>query len=105
MVNISKSFQCFVPLQTQLVNLPKPLDKAVSVIAGEDWRRIRKTLSPLFTAHKLKGMTSLMNLACDTLMKKIDLDIESGTSVDILGYELFHHAIAVIEMFQSDQRT
>ena len=45
---------------------------------------MRSTLSPAFSAHKLKGMTSLMNVACDKLIKKVDKVAESGESFDIV---------------------
>ena len=66
--------------------LPEPMDKSLSLLRGEDWRRIRTTLSPSFSAHKLKGMIPLMNLACDTLVKKIDQVAEAGGSFDIVRY-------------------
>ncbi|KAK3737559.1 hypothetical protein QZH41_017756, partial [Actinostola sp. cb2023] len=67
---------------------PKPMDNSLTLLRGEDWRRrIRTTLSPSFSAHKLKGMIPLMNLACDTLVKKIDQVAEAGGSFDILSYQ------------------
>ena len=54
-----------------MVKFPEPYDKMLSLAEGEDWRRIRNTLSPTFSAHKMKQMVPLMNSACDTLMIKM----------------------------------
>jgi len=54
----------------------------VSMAEGDDWRRIRNTLSPTFSAHKMKQMVPLMNSACDTLMKKLEEMSKTGESFD-----------------------
>lgn len=67
-----------------MFTLPEPLDNALSIAKGESWRRIRNTLSPTFSAFKLKGMTRLMNMACDVLMKKAEEAAQSEGSLDIV---------------------
>ncbi|KAK3699413.1 hypothetical protein QZH41_018572, partial [Actinostola sp. cb2023] len=81
-----KNFDCFHERSSKFT-FPKPLDKSLNFVQGETWRRIRTTLSPSFSAHKLKGMIPLMNLACDTLVKKIDQVAEAGGSFDIVSYQ------------------
>ncbi|KAK3734392.1 hypothetical protein QZH41_018031 [Actinostola sp. cb2023] len=78
-----KNVDCFHERSTKF-SFPKPINKLLSIVQGETWRRIRTTLSPSFSAHKLKGMIPLMNLACDTLVKKIDQVAEAGGSFDIV---------------------
>ncbi|KXJ25206.1 cytochrome P450 3A24 [Exaiptasia diaphana] len=81
-----KNFDCFYERTTKFT-MPKPLDRALNIAHGETWKRIRNTLSPSFSAHKLKGMTSLINLICDKLMERIDKVAASGKSVDIVSYQ------------------
>lgn len=66
-----------------LLEFPPPLDSLLSVVKGEKWRRIRSTLSPSFSALKMKRMVPLMNQACDTFMKKLENVADRDESVDI----------------------
>ena len=67
-----------------LVKFPEPFNKMLNLVEGEDWRRIRNTLSPTFSAHKMKQMLPLMNSACDTLMKKLEEISRAGESFDVV---------------------
>ncbi|XP_074613329.1 cytochrome P450 3A8-like [Acropora palmata] len=68
-----------------LLKFPDPLDKMLTVAQGDEWKRIRSTLTPTFSAHKMKQMVPLMNSACDMLMKKFDEISCKGESFDILS--------------------
>ena len=73
------------PLFLQLmVKFPERYDKMLSLAEGEDWRRIRNTLSPTFSAHKMKQMVPLMNSACDTLMTKMEEFSRTEESFDVM---------------------
>ena len=74
------------PLFLQLmVKFPEPYDKMLSLAEGEDsGRRIRNTLSPTFSAHKMKQMVSLMNSACGTLMIKMEEFSRTEESFDVM---------------------
>ena len=67
-----------------LFRLGEPFSKMLTIAQGEDWKRIRNTLTPTFSAHKMKQMVPLMNLACDTLMKKMEEKSSTGESFDII---------------------
>ena len=60
------------------------MNTSLDVAEGETWRRIRTILSPSFSAHKLKSMTPLMNVACDALLKKVEEVAKSGESFDMV---------------------
>ena len=64
--------------------MKEPLNKMLSVAKGGTWKRIRNTLSPTFSAHKMKLMVPLMNEACDLLLKKISEVADSGKSFNIV---------------------
>ena len=67
-----------------LFKFPEPLDKMLAVVEGDEWKRIRNTLTPTFSAHKMKQMVPLMNSACDILMKKFEDFSSTGETFDIL---------------------
>jgi len=66
-----------------LVEFPPPLNSLVSVVRGEKWRHIRSTLSPSFSALKMKRMVPLMNQAFDTFMTKLEKVANHEESIDI----------------------
>ena len=47
------------------------IGKSVFFARDQAWRRIRATLSPSFTAKKMKGMVSLIEESIDRLMEKM----------------------------------
>ena len=65
------------------VEFPPPLNSLVSIVKGEKWRQIRNTLSPSFSALKMKRMVPLMNQACDTFMAKLEKVADHEESLDI----------------------
>lgn len=69
-----------------LIKTPEPFDKMMGNLEGEEWRRIRNTLTPTFSAHKMKQMVPLMNTACDTLMEKLEEISRTEESFDIVNY-------------------
>ena len=60
----------------------KPVNKtlAQNVASSRDdkWKRIRNTLTPTFSAGKLKLMTPLVEKLCDTLLEKLEKITDSG---------------------------
>ena len=55
-----------------------PLDSALFLSRDEKWRRIRHTLTPTFTAAKLKQIVPIIEGACDKLMTKMQKFSETG---------------------------
>lgn len=56
----------------------KRLAKNVLQARDDDWKRIRTTLTPTFSAGKLKLMVPLMEKSCDTLVEKLGEISDSG---------------------------
>ncbi|KAL9984597.1 hypothetical protein ACROYT_G006909 [Oculina patagonica] len=65
-----------------LMDVPKPYDRMLSIVTGQKWKDIRNTLSPTFSASKMKHMMTFMNEALDTLMQKVDKISKTGEIVD-----------------------
>ena len=53
-------------------------DKNVASAKDETWKRIRNTLTPTFSAGKMKLMVPLIEKSCDTLMDKLEKIADSG---------------------------
>ena len=53
-------------------------DKNVLNARDETWKRIRNTLTPTFSAGKMKLMVPLIEKSCDTLMHKLETIADSG---------------------------
>ena len=53
-------------------------DKGVLNARDETWKRIRNTLTPTFSAGKMKLMVPLIEKSCDTLMDKLGEIADSG---------------------------
>lgn len=60
--------------------------KNVFIAREDDWKRIRNTLTPTFTAGKMKLMLPLIEKSCDTLMKKLEGVCDTDQSVDMLDW-------------------
>ena len=50
---------------------PEPLASMLTIAEKDKWKRIRNTLTPAFSALKMKQMIPLMNTCCDNLIKKL----------------------------------
>nr|XP_058946620.1 cytochrome P450 3A30-like [Pocillopora verrucosa] len=63
--------------------LPEPLNSMLTIATKDKWKRIRNTLSPAFSALKMKQIVPLMNICCDNLIKKLGEFADKEESVDI----------------------
>ena len=57
------------------------LGTSVFEARGENWKRIRNSLSPTFSAAKMKLMVPLMERASDTLITKLQSVADSGSYI------------------------
>ena len=60
------------------VKIPGPMGKSVFFARDNAWKRIRTTLTPTFSAKKMKGMVSMMEESCDRLIAKIEKVVDTG---------------------------
>ncbi|EDO46449.1 predicted protein, partial [Nematostella vectensis] len=58
--------------------MPEPFDSMMFFAEGETWHRVRTTVSPIFSAHKMKMVLPLMNNSCDIMMSKLQQAAEKG---------------------------
>ena len=59
-----------------------PAAKGIFIARDEEWKRIRATLSPSFSAKKMKGMVSLMDESIERVMEKINALADTGETGD-----------------------
>ena len=62
---------------------PEPLASMLTSAEKDKWKRIRNTLTPAFSALKMKQMIPLMNASCDNLIKKLSGVADKEQSVNI----------------------
>ena len=56
----------------------KKLAKNVLAARDDTWKRIRNTLTPTFSAGKMKLMVPLIEKSCDTLVEKLEKISDTG---------------------------
>ena len=62
----------------QMQFLGHPFEKNLLEAKDETWKRIRSTLTPTFSAGKMKLMLPLIEKSCDTLIEKLEKVADSG---------------------------
>lgn len=62
---------------------PEPLNSMLTAAKQENWKRIRNTLTPAFSALKMKQMVPLMNACSDNMIKKLAEVADKEESVNI----------------------
>ncbi|GFR02551.1 cytochrome P450 3A24, partial [Trichonephila clavata] len=61
------------------------VDKMMSVITGEDWKRIRTIVTPTFTTGKLKRMMGIFKECAETLVENFKTATKDGSPVEAKG--------------------
>ncbi|CAL1277726.1 unnamed protein product [Larinioides sclopetarius] len=67
----------------KVVTGDKVVDNMVSIVNGEDWKRIRSIITPTFTTGKLKRMLSIFKDCSETLVNNFRAAAEEGKPVDV----------------------
>jgi cytochrome P450 len=62
----------------QFIKLHPPFSSALFFSRDDDWKRIRTTLTPTFSASKLKQIVPIIEKSCAQLDKKMDKFAETG---------------------------
>lgn len=81
-----KQFSCFVDRMIFLMN-ENGLKESLISLHSDQWKQVRNSLSPSFSATKLKKMQHIMWQKTDVLMEKCERFAESKKSCDI--YDAF----------------
>lgn len=81
-----KEFESFCD-RPNVVKQPEPLASMLTIAEKDKWKRIRNTLTPAFSALKMKQMIPLMNTCCDNLIKKLSGVADKEQSVNISKYQ------------------
>ncbi|XP_071041153.1 cytochrome P450 3A9 [Parasteatoda tepidariorum] len=76
-----KDFNYFSHRQDQAFN-DKILDTMISVLNGEDWKRIRTIISPAFTSKQMRKMENIINGCSKTVLKTFEKYYKNGEPVD-----------------------
>ncbi|GFX11760.1 cytochrome P450 3A25 [Trichonephila clavipes] len=60
----------------------KVINKMLSVIRGEDWKRVRTVVTPTFTTGKIKRMLNIFKECSNTLTNNFQTLAEAGKAID-----------------------
>ncbi|GFS35532.1 cytochrome P450 3A13, partial [Nephila pilipes] len=77
-----KDFHMFADRRS-LATGDKIVDNMLSVVNGEDWKRIRTIVTPTFTTGKIKRMVSIFKECADTLVQNFKNASKDGKSVEL----------------------
>jgi len=73
---------------------------------GEEWRRTRRVLTPMFTSKKLRMMVPLIQESCERLNEKMSTVSNSGESVNVWKwFGLFTMEVILATAFSRDVGT
>ena len=72
------------------MKMPEPMASMMTGAEREKWKRIRNTLTPAFSALKMKQMVPLMNACCKTLLRKLSEVADKDQSVNMYMYVVNH---------------
>ncbi|XP_078362972.1 cytochrome P450 3A21-like isoform X1 [Oculina patagonica] len=77
-----KEFHKF-PDRGMPIKLVPPLNAELFLSKYPRWKRMRKVLSPTFSAARLKQVVPLISVACERLEAKVEKLADTGESVDV----------------------
>ncbi|GFS86374.1 cytochrome P450 3A21 [Nephila pilipes] len=60
-------------------------DAMVSLMTGEDWKRVRTIITPAFTSKRMRQMASIMNDCSKTLVEMCEKHCKKENPVDVKG--------------------
>ncbi|CAL1290447.1 unnamed protein product [Larinioides sclopetarius] len=83
-----KDFHIFPNRRTFQVGDPI-IDKMVSVVQGEDWKRIRTVITPTFSTGKIKRMMSIFKDSTQTLIQNFNKAIQKGEAIEAKRISFF----------------
>ncbi|GBN54966.1 Cytochrome P450 3A29, partial [Araneus ventricosus] len=70
----------------RIMNVGDPVsDNNVSIVVGEDWKRIRTTITPAFTSKRMRQMGSIINECAKSVIEVCGKHCEKGEPIDCKG--------------------
>lgn len=67
----------------------RELNNGLIIVDGDQWKRIRMTLTPTFSSSKLKSVLPILNECIESAMKNLRDKISGGRSFDVHGVDEF----------------
>ena len=98
-----KNFDSFMnrPYFPQLMRKKK--ERGLVMLCDEDWRRVRRMLTPTFSSKKLKAMSPLIQEGCENLRNKMAAVSDTDASVDVWKlFGMFTMEVVLATAFSRD---
>jgi len=98
-----RKFDHFVARYPDNSNLLKHVlyaNKALSTVNGDEWRKMRRMLSPGFNGKKLKLLTPIIELSCKQLVDALRKKADTGVSEDVTeSFECYSMEVILMSIF------
>ena len=98
-----RKFDNFVDRTPDNANLLKHIlyaNRALSTVTGDDWRQMRRMLSPGFNGKKLKLLTPIIELSCKQLVDALRKKVDTGVSEDVTeSFDCFSMEVILMSIF------
>ena len=98
-----RKFDQFVARYPDNSNLLKHVlyaNRALSTVNGDEWRQMRRMLSPGFNGKKLKLLTPIIELSCKQLVDALRKKADTGFSEDVTeSFECFSMEVILMSIF------
>ncbi|GIX83596.1 cytochrome P450 3A30 [Caerostris extrusa] len=73
----------FFPMRREMDTGNEIFDKMVSIVTGEDWKRLRTIITPTFSTGKIKRMMSIIKDCAKTLIQNLNTENQKGDPIDV----------------------
>ncbi|PIK42887.1 putative cytochrome P450 3A24 [Apostichopus japonicus] len=60
-----------------------PVNKALTRLEGARWKQVRNTITPAFSASKMKPIAALLNDSCDALIKHMKAKVATNPDIEV----------------------
>ena len=98
-----RKFDQFIDRTPDNANLLKHIlyaNRALSTVTGDDWRQMRRMLSPGFNGVKVKLLTPIIEFSCKQLVDALRKKANTGSSVDVTeSFDCFSMEVILMSIF------
>ncbi|CAL1277572.1 unnamed protein product [Larinioides sclopetarius] len=75
----------FFPYRRMIPTGDPIADNMVTIVTGENWKRIRTIITPAFTSKRMRQMSSIMNECSQSVLEVCETQYHKGEPVDCKG--------------------
>jgi len=89
-----------VPDNANLLRHVLYANRALSTVSGDDWRQMRRVLTPGFNGKRLKLLAPILELSCEQLVDALRKKSDTGISEDVTeSFDCFSMEVILMSIF------